>query len=145
MGKTKAPSKKKHLEKVPNEVIIPAAIRSMPTFNTLTAITDWEGRVVTHPDGQPATLRSIAMKSLMEPCEQPGVSKAMAAIRAYNLADRINRENNVILSEEDASLLKNHIASYKQWNNLVIGRCCDIIDGRLVQNEPYSGDGSQLD
>lgn len=86
------------------------------------------GSNVLHPDGSKATFKSIAVETLL--IRKPSDQDAATSYKLYQLAQRIATADFVDLLIEEAAIIKSRVAEERTYNNLVIGRMFDILEGK---------------
>lgn len=94
-----------------------------------TPIVSLKKEQITHPDGEHATFRSCASEALIgyvKPGQEPQGRYAL-----FCLAKKIQDEDVVDLSVEELSTVKQAVAAYPAFNNIVLGRIFDIIEGKV--------------
>lgn len=91
-----------------------------------------KGEQVLHPDGAKATFRSVAAEVLL--ARNPTDIDPNAPFRMYQLAQKLFSADFVDLNVEELALIKVRVGSEKAYNNLVIGRMWDILEGKSDTN-----------
>lgn len=104
-------------------------------ISTRAAIQDVDGAQVMHTGTQrPATFASVVIPALAHRTAQDREVEELGLL-AFVLAKRVHASEFIDISPDDAQDIRRRILAHPQYNNIVIGRVCEMLDAAATRHD----------